>query len=128
VVEAPAMSTDLFPTLLALADLPALPAQHLDGVSLMDVITGRAGQAHEALFWHFPHYHGSGNRPGAAVRIGDLKLVEWFEDGAFELYDLSTDLSETRDLAAERPEDAARLRAALATWREEVGANMPTTR
>ncbi|MFQ5571106.1 MAG: sulfatase [Rhodothermales bacterium] len=128
VVASPAMSTDLFPTLLAMAGLPARPEQHVDGTSLVGAMTGAAEAPHEALFWHFPHYHGSGNRPGGAVGIGDLKLVEWFEDGAVELYDLSTDLSERRDLARERPDEAARLLAALRAWREEVGANMPTPR
>ena len=111
-----------------MAGLPALPGQHVDGVSLVGAMTGAAENAREALFWHFPHYHGSGNRPGAAARIGDLKLVEWFEDGAVELYDLSVDLSERRDLALERPDDAARLLAALRAWRDDVDANMPTAR
>ncbi|MGI9629108.1 MAG: sulfatase [Longimicrobiales bacterium] len=128
-VSTPAMSTDLFPTLLELANLPTLPAQHVDGVSLAELIAGgREGEAHDALFWHFPHYHGSGNRPGGAARIGDLKLVEWFEDGALELYDLSSDLGERRDLASERPDDVARLSSALHQWRDDLDANMPTTR
>jgi arylsulfatase A-like enzyme len=125
-VSEPAMSMDLFPTLLDLSGLPRLPDRHVDGVSLVDAMTGAPDRLHEALFWHFPHYHGSGNRPGAAVRVGDLKLVEWFEDGAIELYDLSSDLSERQNLETTRPEDAARLLAALRAWREEVGANMPT--
>ncbi len=126
VVDAPAMSTDLFPTLLAMADLPALPEQHLDGKNLAKAMTNEEVDVHEALYWHFPHYHGSGNRPGGAVRVGDLKLIEWFEDGATELYDLSADLGERRDLTAERPEDATRLLEALQTWRARVDANLPT--
>jgi arylsulfatase A-like enzyme len=128
VVESPATSTDLYPTLLAIAGLPALPDQHLDGRSLVGAMTTGAWSPHEALFWHFPHSHGSGNRPGGAVRVGDLKLVEWFEDGAVELYDLSTDFGERHDLALQRPDDAARLLNALRTWRVETGANMPTRR
>jgi len=54
--------------------------------------------------------------------------VEWFEDGSVELYDLSVDISERRDLSAERPVDKARLLEALKAWRQEVGANMPTER
>ena len=87
-----------------------------------------APEVHEALFWHFPHYHGSGNRPGGAVRIADLKLIEWFEDGVVELYDLATDLGERRDLSTERPEDTARLLTELRNWRNELDANMPTRR
>lgn len=126
-VDSPAMSMDLFPTLLEAAGLPARPNQHLDGTSLTGAMTAGTGMR-EALFWHFPHYHGSGNRPGGAVRVGDLKLVEWFEDGSVELYDLSGDISERRDLSVERPADTARLLEALRAWREEVGANMPTAR
>jgi arylsulfatase A-like enzyme len=128
VVETPAMSTDLFPTLLAMAGLPALPEQHLDGRNLAGTMAGEAADEQGSLFWHFPHYHGSGNRPGGAVRMGDLKLVEWFENGAIELYDLSTDIGERNDLARQRPNEAARLLDALRAWREETGANMPTRR
>ena len=128
VIETPAMSTDLYPTLLEMAGLPAMPDQHRDGVSLVEAMRRGAPPDRASLFWHFPHYHGSGNRPGAAIRSGDLKLVEWFEDGAFELYDLATDLSERRDLATERPGDAQRLLEQLRVWRADVGANMPTVR
>ena len=127
-VDAPAMSTDLYPTLLELAGLPTLPEQHVDGTSLVGAINDAPEGQRGMLFWHFPHYHGSGNRPGGAIRHGDLKLVEWFEDRSTELYELSTDLGERRDLASERPDDAARLLAALEAWRAEVGANMPTAR
>ena len=65
-------------------------------------------------------------KPGGAVRRGDLKLIEWYEDGRAELYDLKRDLGEKRDLASGRPEDATRLRARLTRWRESVEAQMPT--
>jgi arylsulfatase A-like enzyme len=128
VVLAPALSMDLFPTLLELVGLPGRPADHVDGRSLAGSMLDGDEEVHEALYWHFPHYHGSGNRPGGAVRIGDLKLVEWFEDDAVELYDLSTDLGERRDLSSERPDDAARLLSALHDWRTDLDANMPTRR
>ena len=80
----------------------------------------------EALFWHFPHYHGSGNRPSGAVRVGDLKLVEWFEDGRVELYDLATDPEEVHDLSNSDPSEAARLREIMGRWRVNVNAQMPT--
>ncbi len=126
VLDTPVMSTDLYPTLLEMAGLDALEDQHLDGVSLVPDMRGGSGAERPALFWHFPHYHGSGNRPGGAIREGDLKLIEWFEDGAIELYDLGADVSEREDLADTRPEDAARLLALLRAWRAETGANMPT--
>ena len=122
----PTTSTDLYPTILEMAGLPARPEQHLDGLSLTPLMRGDETLEREALFWHFPHYHGSANRPSGAVRVGDLKLIEWFEDGRVELYDLGVDPYEQNDLAPSNPEEASRLRGMLEGWRVEVGANMPT--
>jgi|TARA_Y100001947_G_C10156961_1_gene226482 arylsulfatase A-like enzyme len=116
---------DLYPTLLAIAGLPPRPDQHLDGLSLVPLLRGGDALEREALFWHFPHYHGSGNRPSGAVRLGDLKLVEWFEDGRTELYDLKTDPGETNDIAKRDSSETARLRDMLARWRVSVDASMP---
>lgn len=123
--DVPATSMDLYPTLLAIAGLPPRPDQHLDGLSLVPLLRGGDALEREALFWHFPHYHGSGNRPSGAVRLGDLKLVEWFEDGRTELYDLKTDPGETNDIAKRDSSETARLRDMLARWRVSVDASMP---
>ena len=80
----------------------------------------------EALYWHFPHYHGSGNTPTGAVRAGDYKLIEWFEDGRVELYNLAQDVGETANLAAQMPEKEEELLRLLRDWRERVDARMPT--
>jgi hypothetical protein len=85
--------------------------------------TGTPGR--EAIYWHYPHYHGSGNRPSGAVRASDYKLIEWYEDGQVELYNLKDDLSEQNELAATNPEKATELRQMLHTWREQVDAKMP---
>ncbi len=124
--DVPTTSMDLYPTLLAMAGLPARPEQHLDGLSLAPLLQGAEGLEREALFWHFPHYHGSGSRPSGAVRVGDLKLVEWFEDGRRELYDLEADPGETDDIAARNPGETARLHGILGQWRVAVDAAMPT--
>jgi len=125
VSETPASSTDLYPTLLEMAGLGRRPEQHVDGVSLAPILRYSGELGREALFWHFPHYHGSGNRPSGAVRVGDMKLIEWFEDGRVELYDLASDPGETDDLSAAMPEATEQLRATLNAWRQEVGAGMP---
>ena len=122
----PATSTDLYPTLLALAGLPLQPDQHRDGISLTPLLTGSDTLARDTLYWHFPHYHGSGNRPTGAIRAGAFKLIEWFEDDRAELFNLDDDLGETTDLAATMPDKAAELRNALHAWRETVDARMPT--
>jgi arylsulfatase A-like enzyme len=124
VCSVPVTSSDFFPTMLEMAGLPLQPGLHRDGVSLVPLLSQRGVLDRDALYWHFPHYHGSGSRPSGAVRVGDYKLIEWFEDGAVELYDLATDLGETTDLSERMPEWAAALKARLTAWREEVGANM----
>jgi arylsulfatase A-like enzyme len=125
VCDVPVTSTDFYPTMLAMAGLPPRPDQHRDGLSLLPLLEESGGLEREAIFWHSPHYHGSGNRPAGAVRAGEWKLIEWFEDGAVELYNLREDISESRDLAVEMPERAAALRSMLADWRREVDARMP---
>ena len=119
------VSTDFYPTMLELAGLPSKPEQHMDGLSLVPLLrqSGTLGRA--AIYWHYPHYHGSGNRPSGAVRAGDYKLIEWYEDGQVELYNLKDDMSEQNDLAATMPQRATELRQMLRAWRGEVGAKMP---
>lgn len=126
VIDAPAITMDIYPTLLEIAGLPPRPDQHRDGLSLVPALLGTGELDRRPLFFHFPHYHGSGNRPSGAVRIGDYKLIEWFEDGRIELYDLSTDIGESQDLAVERPEVAGELHDTLLKWRRSIGARMPT--
>ena len=121
----PVTSTDFYPTILDMAGLPLMPEQHCDGVSLVPLLRGSGGLDREAMYWHYPHYGNQGGTPGSSIRAGDYKLIEFFEDGALELYDLRQDPGETRNLAAAEPERAARLHAALVRWREQVEAQIP---
>lgn len=118
-----ASSMDLFPTLLDAAGI-RWEAGRLDGVSLLPVLRG-GSLTRDTLFWHYPHYSNQGGRPGGAVRQNRWKLIEHFEDGRVELYDLATDPGETRDLSATQAARAAALRASLHRWRASVGAQMP---
>jgi arylsulfatase A-like enzyme len=102
------------------------PHQHLDGVSFLPLLKGEAMQRGKPLFWHYPHYHGAGCAPNGAIRDGDWKLIEWFEDGALELFNIARDLSEQHNVAATNPEKVRELHAKLVAWRREVGALMPT--
>ncbi len=125
--DTPVTSTDFYPTLLELAGLPPRPDQHKDGVSLVPLLKG--GQLQRgALFWHYPHYSNQGGPPSGAVRQGSWKLIEYYEDGALELYDLSKDLGEQTNLAGREPAKAKELQAMLKDWRVQVNALMPTTR
>ena len=119
----PVSSVDFYPTLVDIAG-GALPArQPLDGLSLRVLLEQRAGLDRDAIYWHYPHYHHS--TPAGAVRAGDWKLIEFFEDGRLELYKLAEDISESRNLAASIPAKAAELREKLAAWRRQVNAAMP---
>jgi arylsulfatase A-like enzyme len=123
--ETPVVTTDLYPTLLELAGLPLDPTQHRDGVSLVLLLKGgELGRG--PLFWHYPHYGNQGGAPCGAVRLGDWKLIEWYEDGRRELFNLHEDPGEAHDLAAEDPARVKELHARLAAWRADIGAVMPT--
>jgi len=97
----------------------------VDGESLVPVLSQAGPLTREALYWHYPHYHPGGATPYGAVREGDFRLIEFYEDNRVELYNLQDDIGETRDLAAKLPEKAAALRKRLADWRLRVGAQMP---
>jgi arylsulfatase A-like enzyme len=123
--DAPVSGQDLYPTILAMAGVNPAPGQVIDGESLLPLLKGNGALRRDALYWHYPHYSNQGGKPGGAIRQGDLKLIEWYEDGRIELFDIKRDIGERLDLATERPEQAARLRDQLARWRESVGAQMP---
>lgn len=119
-IKSPLVNTDLLPTLLELVGVPVPTG--LDGSSFARAITAGEAPPPRRLFWHFPHYTNQGSRSGGAVRDGNWKLIEHYEDGRVELYDLSKDPGEAEDLAAREPERAAGLRRALAEWRRAVEA------
>ena len=123
--DTPVTSTDFYPTLLELAGLPLNPKQHCDGVSLLPLLRG-GDLARGPIFWHYPHYGNQGGSPCGAVRDGDWKLIEWYEDGRLELFNLRDDLGERHDLAAAKPDMAKELQGKLGAWRLSVGALMPT--
>ena len=120
--DVPVIHCDFYPTLLALAGLPMPAEQKVDGVNIAPLLEQKGGIAVRPLFWHYPHYSNQGGRPCGAVRVGDDKLLEFFEDSHVEEYDLANDLGEQHD----QPKRAAELRKMLAEWRQSVDAQMPT--
>jgi arylsulfatase A len=124
VCAAPVTSVDFYPTFLTLAGL-APPADYaLDGESLAPLLRGGDRLERDAIYWHYPHYHHS--TPAGAIREGDYKLIEFFEDNRVELYNLRDDIGEANDLADAEPDRARAMQQALAEWRESVNAAMPT--
>jgi arylsulfatase A-like enzyme len=124
--DTPVTSTDFYPTMLELAGLPAKPKQHVDGESMVPLLKGGDALKRDAIYWHYPHYGNQGGTPGAAIREGDWKLIEYFEDKPVELFNLAKDMGETRNLAGEQPERVAQLRGKLDAWQKDVGARFPT--
>ena len=127
----PASTLDIAATLLDAANCE-LPAGHvLDGGSLRPVLDGAGTLPVRDLVWHYPHYPNQGGRPAGALLAGDgprpgtEKLVEHFEDGRLELFDLASDPGERHDLASARPERAKELHRRLVAWRRGVDAAMP---
>ncbi|MHB8974994.1 MAG: sulfatase [Pirellulaceae bacterium] len=117
-VDAPVVNTDWLPTLLDCAGV-SVP-DNLDGVSLAGLLTGRSDAPQRAFVWHFPHYTNQGSRPAGAVRDGDWKFIQYYEDQQVELFNLADDVGETNNLAASEPERVAQLRSQLASWCREL--------
>jgi arylsulfatase A len=120
VVDDPVINTDWLPTLLDLAGLP-VPAG-LDGRSFAALLSGHPLKPRRPLFWHFPHYTNQGSRPSGAMRDGNWVLVQYYDEDKTELYDLKSDLSETKNVAAKYPTRVKRMRESLNTWCLTVGA------
>jgi arylsulfatase A-like enzyme len=121
-VATPVHCIDLYPTLMDACGIKN--EEKVDGVKLVPLLKGEALKR-DALYWHYPHYANQGGKPGGAVRAGDYKLIEFYEDGHRELYDLRKDLGESRNLIEDRPEVAKELAGKLEAWQKEVGARMP---
>ncbi len=120
----PMVSMDFFPTMLDLAGLPLQPKLHIDGRSLLSQLQGD-DSGKRTIHWHYPHYHGSTWKPGASIRDGDWKLIEFYHYKTFELYNLADDPGEHNDLAKANPAKANEMRAKLIAWQEKTGAKMP---
>ena len=127
VYDVPVTSTDFFPTFLRTCGVEPPPGHPADGADLTPLLAGQSdGLERDTLYWHLPHYTNQGGTPGGAVRKGDFKLIEFFEDNRLELYHLPDDAGENRDLSREMPDKRNELHRLLKEWRQSVNAQMPT--
>ena len=125
--DTPVISNDFYPTLVEMAGIRKDPGNPIDGVSLTPLFKEQTGAwKRDALYWHFPHLGDNNLRPHGAIRHRDHKLIEYFEDGRLELYNLAEDIGESRNLVAKMPDRAREMALMLRHWREEVGARRLT--
>lgn len=122
--ETPVTGTDFYPTILELAGLPLKPEEHSDGVSLVQLLNGET-IPERPLIWHYPHYGNQGGEPSSIIRLGDWKLIHYYEDGHEELYNLNNDLEEQNNVAAENTQKVKELSDKLFAYLNEVGAKFP---
>ena len=118
------VSVDYYPTILEIAGIKMAPKQIVDGQSILPCLKETVAAKPRSIFWHYPHYANQGGAPGGAIRDGDFKLIQWFEDGAFELYNLRDDVSEKNNLADTMRDKANEMVTKLDVWRRDVGAQM----
>jgi arylsulfatase A-like enzyme len=130
--DEPTIHVDLYPTLLEIAGAKCPENYVLDGESMVPLLKdGNAHLKREAIYQHFPGYLGGGagtwrTTPVTTIQVGDWKLMEFFEDGRLELYNLRDDLGEKNNLAAKMPEKVKELHEKMLAWRHEIKAPMPT--
>lgn len=117
-------SIDLLPTITELC--LGKPATAVDGISLVPILQQSGDIAARDLYWHYPHYANQGSRPGAAVRSGNFKLIEFYETGRRELFNVVQDVGESRNLSADQPALVDELARKLDAWRKQVDAQMMT--
>jgi arylsulfatase A-like enzyme len=132
--DIPVTNLDFYPTILEAAGIQKPADKVLDGNSILPVMMGE-NMTERPLYWHFPIYLEGGNietqdpvfrtRPGSAIRLGDWKLIQYFENNDIELYNLKDDLSETNNLAKSNPEKKKELLGILDKWRVDTNAPVP---
>jgi len=131
----PVSNLDFYPTLLEVAGVPYPDDHTLDGTSLLPILIGKGEIEERPLFWHFPVYLEGGNmetqdklfrtRPGSVVRMGDWKLIEYFENNDLELYNLNEDISESKNLTGINTLKVKEMYDILENWRQRVNAPVP---
>jgi arylsulfatase A-like enzyme len=133
IVNEPVNSIDFYPTLVEQVGGTMPEGQIADGLSLSPILQGGDTLERDALYFHFPAYlqayedaPGWRATPFGSIRMGRYKLIEFFEFGQLELYDLEEDSLESKNIAIEKPEITARLYERMQSWREETNAPVPT--
>ncbi|MCM0649978.1 sulfatase [Clostridium swellfunianum] len=125
ICKEPVSSPDFYPTILEIAELPLVPEQHTDGISFTPLLKGDETFERGPIFWHYPHYGNQGGSPSCSIRMGNYKLIMFFEDNRLELYNLEEDISEKVNLANKLPEIALEMHERLVKWINSIDAKIP---
>jgi arylsulfatase A-like enzyme len=113
IIDEPVVSHDLYPTLHTVTGIKIDNSEEIDGVDFSPLLSSGSNLNRNEMYWYYPHYHGSGWTPGAAIRQGKWKLIEFYETGKVELYDLSIDISEKNDVSQVYPDKTIELKKRL---------------
>ncbi|MFY9598091.1 MAG: sulfatase [Dysgonamonadaceae bacterium] len=119
-------SIDYLPTFCELTGISEIP-ENVDGKSIVPLLLKpeKKQDYERPLFWHYPHFSNQLGRPAGSVRMGDFKLVELYETGTLELYNLKEDISESNNLSEKMKDKTTEMYKLLADWRKSVNAQMP---
>ncbi|MHC4338457.1 MAG: sulfatase-like hydrolase/transferase, partial [Planctomycetota bacterium] len=123
VCNTPVCVIDFYPTFCRIASVGPQPGQYLDGLSILPLLKNpNARLPRDTLYWHYPlsKPHFLGGRSCGAIRKGDWKLLEFFDDGHVELYNLKDDIGEQNNLADKMPRKTKELHGLLQQWRKRV--------
>jgi arylsulfatase A-like enzyme len=126
VSECPIISMDYYPTMLEMAGLSLMPEQHIDGLSLLPLLKGESKLKRDTFYWHYPHYHGAGETPCSAIRVGNYKFIRHYETNQKELYNLKNDVGEENNLIEKLPLKASELEQKLDAWLRKMNAYIPS--
>ena len=134
--DIPVIGVDFYPTFIKIAGIRKPSGLILDGKNIVPLFTGKNKYKKREIFWHFPAYLQATKRylpgliwrttPVSVIRKGGWKLLEFFEDGHLEMYNLEEDIGETNNLVAQMPGKSKNLHKKLLKWREKVNAPVPT--
>ncbi len=124
--ESPVIATDIYPTVLEMAGLPLRPQDHKDGKSFVDALEGKTINEDRPIFWHSPLARptSTGDLNSSAVRLGDYKLIDWYDNNKVELFNLNDDIKESKDLSKEMPEKTTEMLKLVRDWREDLSADI----
>ena len=122
----PVIATDFYPTLLDLVGLQLNEEQHMDGISLKPLLSGKNLNIKRPLYWHYPHYGNQGGEPSSVIQQEGWKLIHYWEDGRQELYKLPSTEHDSLNVISRHPEMALDLSHNLMSWLKEVNAKFPT--